>query len=215
MSFISRSLAVLLCSLLLLPAAVTYADMPAYADPDDYVDSWEGFNRRVHGFNTAVDDALAKPIARGYKKVIPNPVRRGVSNFFANVGDVRNALNNFLQGKPKQGFNSVGRVMVNTTIGLGGLFDVATEMQIARYPEDFGQTLGVWGVSEGPYVVLPFWGPSTVRDTAGLGVDLALDPLLLIDDDEVLYSLVALYFLDRRSELLPATDLMEQLALDP
>ena len=205
-----------LCLFLILPSPAVFADATEDAAfDDDNLDRWEGFNRKVYDFNTGLDNAIAKPVARGYKKIIPDPLRRGVSNFFSNIGDVRNALNNFLQGKPHQGLSSVGRVVVNTTIGIGGIFDVATQMDIPRHSEDFGQTLGYWGVPEGPYIVLPFWGPSTVRDTAGLGVDLVTDPILLIDDDDVLYALAALYLVDRRTELLPATDLMEQMALDP
>lgn len=129
----------------------------------DY-DPLEPLNRKVHSFNMALDKVALRPLARGYKKVVPSPIRKGVTNFFSNLTTPRSALNNFLQGKPKQGFNELGRFLFNSTIGLGGLFDVAGAGGMERYDENFGQTLSVWGVPDGPYIVLPLWGPNMASD---------------------------------------------------
>ena len=138
-------------------------------------DPWEGFNRAMFAFNDAVDGAVLKPLAKGYKAVTPNPVQKGVSNFFSNLGEIGNITNNLLQGKWDQTASSTWRFIINSTAGWLGIFDVASEMGLKKYDEDFGQTLAYWGVSSGPYVVLPFLGPSTVRDGAGRIVDLTYD----------------------------------------
>lgn len=130
-------------------------------------DPWEGLNRSTFAFNEAVDKVVLKPIAQGYEAVTPQFARSGVSNAFSNVGDVGNGLNNLLQGKPAAAFSDLGRLLVNSTLGILGLFDVATPMGLDKSNEDFGQTLGKWGVGSGPYLVLPLMGPSTLRDTIG------------------------------------------------
>ncbi|MEE3215266.1 MAG: VacJ family lipoprotein, partial [Pseudomonadota bacterium] len=131
-------------------------------------DPWEGFNRRVFAFNDVLDRYALKPAAQGYRYITPDPLERGVSNFFDNLGEVRTVLNSLLQGKPANAGNSSMRFLMNTTFGLGGLLDPASHAGFTADTEDFGQTLAAWGVGEGPYVVLPFLGPSTVRDTAAL-----------------------------------------------
>jgi phospholipid-binding lipoprotein MlaA len=138
-------------------------------------DPFEGYNRAMFKVNEKVDKAVLKPVARGYAKVMPKPVRNGVSNAFANVGDPWVGLNNLLQGKPADSLSDVMRFLVNSTFGLAGVLDVATEAGLPKHDEDFGQTLGVWGVGDGPYLVLPFFGPRTLRDAVVLPLDATLD----------------------------------------
>lgn len=140
-------------------------------------DRWEPFNRGVYRFNDVVDRAALKPVAKGYKKVTPHWMRIGVANFFGNLETPATAINQFLQGKPKLGLRDAGRFVLNSTLGVGGLFDVGTAVGLEANDEDFGQTLAVWGVSSGPYVTLPLFGPSTVRDAPARVVDFFLDPL--------------------------------------
>ncbi|MFG6158148.1 VacJ family lipoprotein [Halomonas sp. 1390] len=167
--------------------------------PDD---PWEGFNRKVFAFNDVVDRYALKPVAQGYRFITPDPVETGVGNFFSNLGEIRTTLNSLLQGKGGNAGVSTGRFLINTTVGIGGLFDVATRMDITGREEDFGQTLGAWGVGEGAYLVLPLLGPSTVRDTAGLPVDAYTYPLTYVEDDTVRYGLRALQIIDARAGLL-------------
>jgi phospholipid-binding lipoprotein MlaA len=177
-------------------------------------DPLEPFNRGVYQFNDAVDRAVVKPVATVYRDVLPSPVRTGVSNFFYNLQDAWSIVNNTLQLKPEQAGNSFFRFGVNSVFGLGGVLDIATEMRIERSTEDFGQTLGRWGVGAGPYLVLPLLGPSTVRDTAALAVDMQGNLLSNAAVPER-NSAKALELLDRRSRLLQATDMLDQVALDP
>lgn len=145
-------------------------------------DPWQGFNRAMYGFNDTVDQAVLKPAARGYQAVAPDFVETGVRNFFSNINDVSVAINNLMQGKVNDAFSDVGRLLVNTTIGVLGLFDVASEMGLQKHQEDFGQTLAVWGVDAGPYVVLPFFGPATLRDSTSVPMDqFAMNPVNHID----------------------------------
>jgi phospholipid-binding lipoprotein MlaA len=147
------------------------------ATAHDPRDPLEPMNRAIYKFNDAVDKVAVKPVAKGYVTVVPPPIRMGVTNFFGNFVDVTTAVNSLLQGKLKQGASDVGRVGINTTMGLLGIFEVATRMGFPRHKEDFGQTLGYWGVKEGPYLVLPFLGPSDLRDAVGLIPDYFLtDP---------------------------------------
>ncbi|SEK89751.1 MlaA family lipoprotein [Halomonas daqiaonensis] len=168
-------------------------------NPDD---PWEGFNRKVFAFNDVLDRYALKPVARGYRFITPAPVETGVGNFFANLGEPRTALNSLLQGKPGNAGIATGRFLINTTVGIGGLWDFATHMEITGREEDFGQTLGVWGVGEGAYLVLPLLGPSTVRDTAGLPADRYTYPTTYVEDDEVRLGLTALRVIDTRAGLL-------------
>ena len=142
------------------------------------IDPFESVNRAVFTFNENADEYVIKPVAEAYQFVLPDFVRTGVTNFFSNIGDVFVAVNNLLQGKPGNAANDIGRFLVNSTIGILGLFDVATDAGLEKNKEDFGQTLGVWGVPSGPYVVLPLFGPSSVRDTAGLALDIKTDFIL-------------------------------------
>jgi phospholipid-binding lipoprotein MlaA len=178
-------------------------------------DPLEPFNRGVYQFNDAVDRAVVRPVATVYRDVLPSPVRTGVSNFFYNLQDAWSIVNNTLQLKPEQAGNSFFRFGVNTVFGLGGVLDIATEMRIERSTEDFGQTLGRWGVSTGPYLVLPLLGPSTLRDTAALPVDMKGSPSNYIENVPTRNSATALNLLNQRSRLLQATDMLDQVALDP
>ena len=179
--------------------------------PDD---PWEGFNRGVYAFNDTVDKAVLKPISKGYKAVTPELVDRGVTNFFGNIEDVTIALNNFLQLKIGDGLSDVMRVVVNSTFGMLGVLDVASEAGIEKHEEDFGQTLGYWGVDTGPYLVLPIFGPSNVRDGVGLVVDWNLDPIDSVDPDSDRWTLIALRAIDDRADLLSASKVLDQVAED-
>lgn len=173
-------------------------------------DPWEGFNRGVYEVNDATDRALLKPLARGYRAVLPRFARRGVSNFFDNLVTPRSSLNNFLQGKPGRGFSDLGRFAMNTTIGVGGLFDVATGAGLEATNEDFGQTLAVWGVGAGPYVVIPMLGPRTLRDTIAMPVDFLADPLYHYDESSVKDKLRVLQIVNVRVRLLAADAILEE-----
>lgn len=185
------------------------------APPPEH-DPYERFNRTMYRFNDTVDRAILKPIAQGYEKVVPRPVDDSVTNFFSNLDDVVVTINDLLQGKFRQAGSDLSRLVWNTTVGLGGLFDVASHMGLPKHNEDFGQTLGVWGVESGPYIVLPFLGPSTFRDTAALPADWVSDPLYhYYDVDKNGYwKLKGLYYVDKRASLLRASRLVEQAALD-
>jgi len=137
----------------------------------DNPDPWEGLNRKTYAFNEALDAAVLKPVATGYVKVVPAFAREGVNNFFDNLGDIATGLNNLLQGKPAEGASDLGRFAVNSVFGVFGLWDVATPLGLEKHYEDFGQTLGRWGMQPGPYVMLPLLGPSTLRDAPARAVD--------------------------------------------
>jgi phospholipid-binding lipoprotein MlaA len=180
------------------------------------IDPFESINRAVFTFNENADEYVIKPAAEAYQFVLPEFVRTGVTNFFSNIGDVFVAVNNLLQGKPGNAANDIGRFLVNSTIGILGLFDVATDAGLEKNKEDFGQTLGVWGVPSGPYVVLPLFGPSSVRDTAGLAVDLKTDFILnsnQLNHDQKVGSTV-LRVVNQRANLLNASQLLEDAAFD-
>lgn len=177
-------------------------------------DPAEGFNRAMFAFNEGLDAAIIKPVAQGYDAVLPDPVRSGVTNFFGNIADFFIGVNNLLQGKPDQAVSDLGRVLVNSTIGILGIFDVATGAGLEKHEEDFGQTFGRWGVGDGAYVVLPFFGPRTVRDTAGLVLDSMADPVADIDHVPTRNTLLALRVVDTRADLLPADKVIEEAALD-
>ena len=181
----------------------------------DRRDPFERYNRAMFSFNKTVDDKVLKPVATGYVDVIPDLVRTAISNFFGNIGDVWTAVNNYLQGKPREGTNDLARVVLNSTFGIVGLIDVATPAGLVQHEEDFGQTLGVWGVKSGPYLVLPILGASTVRDGLARPVDLYADPITQIDSAGVENSLRALRLVDDRATLLYSTRMMEDAALDP
>ena len=178
-------------------------------------DPLEPFNRGVYQFNDVVDRAVVKPAATVYRDVLPSPVRTGVSNFFANLQDAWSFVNNSLQLKGEAAGNSLVRFGVNTFLGLGGVLDIASEMQVERHSEDFGQTLGYWGVGAGPYLILPLLGPSTLRDTAASPINAYGNFVAGIDHDLTRYTLTAVNLLNQRSRLLEASNILDQVALDP
>lgn len=182
----------------------------------DNKDPLEGFNRGVYKFNDVSDKAVFKPIAGAYKAVMPTPVRSGVSNFFANLKTFVTTINQVLQFKFNKAAESAGRFVINSTVGIAGLFDVASKQGIPQYKEDFGQTLGYWGVGNGAYLMLPFFGPSTLRDTTGLIADsMTIDPIGYIDDPRTRNIVIGTKFIDTRAQLLPGSDLLDEAALDP
>ncbi|HEX4857000.1 MAG TPA: VacJ family lipoprotein [Limnobacter sp.] len=198
----------LLAGVASLAAGCTTMRAPSDSDP------LEGFNRSVDSFNQVVDKAVVKPLAQGYDKITPPEIKTVIGNFFSNLDDVSVAVNNLLQGKPKAAGNDITRFALNTTLGIVGLADVATELGFPKNDEDFGQTLGVWGVGSGPYLVLPVLGPSTLRDAPARFVDAPLDPLFHQDDVRLRNSLLVVNVVNTRARLLPATDLVERVALD-
>ena len=177
-------------------------------------DPLEPFNRSVYRFNEGLDRAVLKPVATAYQNVTPSPVRTGVTNFFENLSDAWSFVNNVLQAKPAEAADTLFRFTTNTFWGLGGIFDVATELKIAKHKEDFGQTLGVWGLAPGPYLVLPLFGPSSARDSAGLLVDRQGSLLSQTDSIAARNSLTGLSLVDTRANLLEAGNLLDQAALD-
>ena len=191
-------------------AALLCGGASAAENPND---PYEGFNRAMFQVNEGIDVVL-KPVAQGYDAAAPLPVKAGVGNFFGNLADVWTSVNNFLQGKGSDGLSDAGRVLINTTVGIGGVFDIASEIGLEKKSEDFGQTLAVWGVGEGPFFYWPILGPRTTRDTFAWGVDLYGDPLTYVSDVPVRNSLNGLRLVDKRASLLPADKVVEQAAFD-
>ena len=177
-------------------------------------DPAEGWNRAVFAFNERLDNALLKPVARGYQAVVPALVRTGIGNVFGNFSDGWSAINQLLQGKPVASAQMTMRVATNTLFGLGGTFDVASDLGIERQQEDFGQTLGRWGLPAGPYIVWPLLGSSSLRDSAGLPLDLYWSPSALTKDDPTRFGLTSLNLIDTRAGLLNASRLVNEIALD-
>lgn len=194
----------------LLPACASLP--PGERDPRD---PYERFNRATHRFNDAVDRGVARPVAQAYVKVTPAPVRTGTGNFFRNLGSPTVIVNNLLQAKPRAFFTDTLRLVINSTIGIGGLFDPASQLGLPAGEEDFGQTLGRWGVSSGPYLVLPLLGPSTVRDTVGFAADQFTDPkMYLVKDIWVSVGLTVAGLVDLRASLLGTDELLAN-SFDP
>jgi phospholipid-binding lipoprotein MlaA len=191
---------------LALAAGVVHAQSPN--------DPFEKVNRAVFGFNEVLDSAVLTPVAKGYQAVVPELMRTGVANFFGNFGDGWSAVNNLLQGKGEAAATMTMRVAANTLFGIGGLFDVASDLGMERQSEDFGQTLGRWGMPAGPYLVWPLLGPSTARDTLGRPLDLAWSTSLAINDSGVNLALSALNLIDTRASLLSASRVVDGIALD-
>lgn len=201
-------------SLALLVGCLLLIEGCASAPGGNPRDPWEPFNRRVSAFNENLDDAVVRPAAKAYQHVLPQLVRTGVTNFFGNISDVWSVVNNALQLKPKETAEMIVRVGVNTVFGVVGLVDLATEMKLDRYREDFGQTLGYWGVSTGPYVVLPVLGPSTLRDALALPVDARGDLVNATSDTTSRVSLHVLRGVDIRAGLFGAGNFLDNAALD-
>ena len=198
----------LILTLSLLSACASVPGGPTEGDP------FESYNRAMFSFNEGLDKYILKPVAEGYDAALPNPVKTGISNFFSNLGDIFVILNDLLQFKFAQAIEDTGRFIFNSTIGLYGLIDVATRRGLPKHREDFGQTLATWGVGDGPYIVLPFFGSYTLRDTSDLFVEGAYHPIYAIEKDETLYGAIFLRTIDIRYRLLKASRIVEQAALD-
>jgi len=201
-------------------AASAPASADASAEPDEaptagqLADPWESFNRAMFEVNQVLDADLIYPLTSAYVGLVPSLVRQGVSNVFNNAEDLWSAVNNLLQGKLDKSVMMTFRFAWNTVFGVAGILDMATELGIERFPEDFGQTLGVWGMKPGPYLVLPFFGPSTVRDALGLPLDIAASPAYAINQGSFRPVTTVLQILDTRSQLLGATQVLDSLAMD-
>ncbi|MDH3948947.1 MAG: VacJ family lipoprotein [Gammaproteobacteria bacterium] len=184
--------------------------------PPDERDPFESYNRAMYAFNDSVDNAVLRPVAQTYKDYTPDVLQTGISNFFDNIGDLTVMVNNLLQFKIENAVSDFGRILWNSTVGIFGLIDVASHMGLQKHDEDFGQTLAVWGVPDGPYIVLPLLGPSNARDTVGLVGDIYVDPLFQIEEEgNVYWGAVILRFIDTRADLLSASRILEQAAIDP
>jgi len=170
-------------------------------------DPWEKYNRGIHRFNNAVDRGVARPLATAYTKVVPRFARTGVSNFFSNLRSPLTMVNQFLQGHANDAWDTLGRFLMNSTLGIGGLFDPASKAMVPKRNEDFGQTLGTWGWRQSRYVELPFFGPRTVRDVFGLGGDIPLSPVRTIEQDTLRIGLQGLQLVDTRAQLLSLDEL--------
>lgn len=202
---------ILRCMAAVMVAGLTACATGPDAHPQDPLEPW---NRGVYRFNDVLDTNVVKPVAETYQEVTPDPVRKGIGNFFGNIRDVWSSVNAALQLRPQEALENLFRVGVNTTLGLGGVLDVATEMGIPRTRLDFGQTLGRWGVPSGPYLVLPLFGPSSVRDATGTGIQFRLNEYTDFDDDYVQNSLTVLQIVDTRAGLLRAGTLLDDAAID-
>ncbi|MGM0833182.1 VacJ family lipoprotein [Halomonas qinghailakensis] len=195
-----KGLPVLLLAILSMSGCASSGpNVSEQAHPED---PWEGFNRRVFVFNDVLDRYTLKPLAQGYQTVTPGPIQTGVGNFFSNLSEVRTALNSLLQGKPANAGLATSRFLINSTVGIGGLLDYATLMEINADKEDFGQTLAVWGWEDSRYLVLPLLGPRTLRDTTGLPFDIAAHPITYMDDHTLRAGLTALDIIHIRAGLL-------------
>lgn len=190
------------------------ASTPAPSGNAQVNDPIEGFNRTMFGFNETVDENVLKPVATGYKNVVPSPGRTGVTNFYNNFEDAWSAVNSLLQLKFEHAASDTMRVLVNTTLGFGGVLDWASEMRLQRYNEDFGQTLAHWGMGEGAYVVWPLLGPSTARDSVALPLDLAAGPGLAIESTAISISASVLNVVNTRANLLDSSALLDDIVLD-
>ncbi|MBX3604115.1 MAG: VacJ family lipoprotein [Piscinibacter sp.] len=206
------TLSVLLAGLLLNAGCATVRE--ARGGPGQRLDPWENWNRKVFAFNETLDENVLKPVATAYSNVVPQPVRQGVDNFFGNVADAWSAVNNFLQGKGGKGFHDLVRFGTNTFFGFAGILDIASDFGLEHQYEDFGQTLGAWGVGPGAYVVWPLLGPSTVRESAALPLDTAVSPALAFNDGASKYSITALRIVNTRANLLGASRVLDDIALD-
>ncbi|MBN9461832.1 MAG: VacJ family lipoprotein [Burkholderiales bacterium] len=198
-----------------LAAALSLGACATAGAPAADRDPLEPMNRAVYTFNDALDRAVLKPVAQGYQDYVPEVLRNAAGNVFGNLADLWTAANQLLQGKPREAISDLSRVLINSTVGFAGLGDPASDMGFEKHREDFGQTLGRWGVPAGPYLVLPFFGPSSLRDAPGLGVDLYVgDPLLAIDSHGRRNNLYALRIVDGRAALLRGERVIEGAALD-
>jgi phospholipid-binding lipoprotein MlaA len=177
-------------------------------------DPWENWNRKVFAFNESLDENVLKPVTTAYSELVPRPVRLGIDNFFGNVGDAWSAVNLFLQGRLKTGLNQTLRFAINSTMGFGGVIDIAGEAGIERNSEDMGRTFGRWGSGTGAYIVWPLFGPSSVRDTLAMPLDWLASPSMVFDDGRAKVGITALKTINTRANLLQAGRMLDDIALD-
>ncbi|KOR30040.1 ABC transporter, partial [Achromatium sp. WMS1] len=202
-----------LVTFILLGMLAGCASVPdGYRDPRDPLES---YNRTMFKFNSDVDEALWQPIAKGYYAITPAPIDRGITNFFNNLKDVGSAANNLLQFKFSRAASDIGRFLINSTAGILGFMDIASRLNLPSYKEDFGQTLGFWGLGPGPYIVLPMLGPSNLRDSVSIIPDWYASPTTYTKDPAVSWSTKSLNIIDMRSDLLDASKILNDAALDP
>ncbi len=202
----------------LIPPLLLAFALSACATPQNHYDPLEPVNRVTDRFNDGLDRLTLKPLAIAYRDLTPDPLQTGVSNFFDNWSYLNTVLNDFLQGKGGQGLRDFGRFLVNSTLGIGGLFDVASSMGLEKHEEDLGQTLAVWGVGQGPYIVYPFLGPNSLRKTPDFVTATATDGLFwasFVISPQAALALAALKYVDKRKRLLQASKMRDELALDP
>ncbi|MDR7269008.1 phospholipid-binding lipoprotein MlaA [Pelomonas saccharophila] len=178
------------------------------------LDPWESWNRKVFAFNEKLDETVLKPVATAYTEIVPSPIRTGIDNFFGNIGDAWSAVNLFLQGRFKAGVEQGMRFAVNSTLGLAGVLDIATEAGLEKNSQDFGKTLGKWGMGTGAYIVWPLFGPSSVRDSLALPVDWQASPGVIFDDGRKKVAITALSLINTRSNFLRAGEMLDGIALD-
>ncbi len=206
----ARSLKSAVFAVLTATVVSACASGPMVKDPRD---PWEGFNRAMFSFNEGLDSAVLRPLAKGYETVAPAPIRTGVSNVFANVEDLSIGVNNLLQGKPVDALSDLGRLVINSTVGIFGLIDVASHIGLEKHNEDFGQTLGRWGVAPGPYVVLPVFGPRNVRDSLGKFADMQADPVSRVYPVDERNVLLGTRLISNRAAFLPAEAALEEASM--
>jgi phospholipid-binding lipoprotein MlaA len=214
MSWLRRPLTTLACSLLLALMAGCATTGSASASSPSPADPLEGMNRVTYAFNEQLDQFLLKPLAEGYRKYVPELAREGIDNFYGNFSDAWSTINHLLQAKPESAARMGMRVVSNTVFGLGGLLDPATEMGLERQQEDLGQTLGRWGVPPGPYLVLPLFGPWTLRDASAIPLERWSLPSYWMDDQAAANVVVGLQLVNRRASLLGASRMLDEIALD-
>jgi len=213
-------------SILLLAFLLNLSGCATIKETGDPNDPFESYNRTIYNFNDAFDKYLLKPVAKGYETITPTPIQKGISNFFSNLDDVVVLINNLLQFKLIDAASDTGRILINSTVGLFGLIDWASDIGLEKHNEDFGQTLGYWGIPEGPYFVLPFLGPSTIRDTGGLAIDSTyLDPIFKElheefpppprENEAAVWGMIVTKAISSRANLLKAGNILDEAALDP
>jgi phospholipid-binding lipoprotein MlaA len=183
-------------------------------DQSEVNDPLEGYNRVMYSFNDTVDSAILKPVAQGYDFIMPSPVNKGVSNFFSNLNDITVVINDVLQFKFMQAFHDTSRFAINTTVGIVGLMDVASDFGYKKHNEDFGQTLGAWGLGTGPYIVLPLLGPNDLRDTVGLVGDHYTNPVTYVKGPAARNPFIITDVIDTRAGLLSAEKIVDEAAFD-
>jgi len=209
---VARAAVLGIAALVLLGGCTTFHQ--ARGGPGQKLDPWENFNRKVFAFNEGLDRRVLKPVATAYVQVVPQPVRTSVGNFFGNIKDAWSGVNNVLQGKFRKAADDFTRVGTNTVFGMFGALDIASEMGFDHQYEDFGQTLGRWGFGAGAYLVIPVFGPSSVRDAAGLPLDTSFSPAWLIDDGSTKLGVATLQLVNTRAALLGATSVIDEISLD-